>query len=295
MALQDVLADVERLVAEGDLRAALSVCEDALSRRLSSNTRTRLLLWQARIIVTLDGQWGGPAIAYLKSALESAGNDTELRARVLATFTAAYAAVGAVAECRRYRREFIQLHKAAASSGVKAFYPYVEYNFGLACHEAGLLEAAEGAYLLALSEYVGRRGPSVESFVADVKMNLVDVYQEVGQHEQAYHLLTELDKVLPDSTFGAISRLRHAIYRLFRGDTEHALLLTEMGLAHPACDARTQAHLLLTKAQILRNQGHDSDAHTFAFEAMRVAANARCHYLCHRVSNFIGMLARGES
>jgi len=126
-------------------------------------------------------------------------------------------------------------------------------------------------------------------------MNLIDVFQETDQHEEAFYLLQEVEKVLPDATFGAIARLRRAIYTMHRGDLPAALLLVESGLGHRACDLRTRAHLLLTKAKIMQARGQESSALEYAFEAMQVAAKAKSNYLCHRISRFLELMTRGEA
>lgn len=294
MVLQEILAELESLVRDNRYDSALAACELALAGDVSQPDQARLLLWKARILVTRDGQWGGPAIACLKAALKLVRSQPELKARVLATFTAAYAAVGAVNQCQEYRRAFVELQQKAKTPEVDQFYPHVEYNFGLACHQAELLGAAEEAYLLALAAYVGRRDPGLEPFIADVKMNLIDVLQELDQHEQAYYFLLDVEKLLPEATFGAISRLRRAIHAIYRGDLTAATLLVESGLDHPSCDARTRAALMLTMAKILKTQGQAGEAHDLALEAMQVAAGAKSSHLCHRVSRFLDTISRGE-
>lgn len=293
MQLEHVLTELEQLARQQQYESALALCDQALQATSSPSHQVRLFVWKARILVSRDGQWGGPAIAHLKSALPLA-RTPELKARVLA-FVAAYAAVGSVALCREYRLEFVAVMHKAKSPAIEKFYPMVEYNHALACHHAEMLETAEDGYHNALAAYEKLNNPALAPFIADVKMNLIDLYPEMQLHEQAYRLLQEVETVLSDATFGAIARLRHAIYTIHRGDLPAALLLVESGLGHSACDMRTRAHLLLVKAQILHARGQETTAHEYAFEAMQVATQAKSNYLCHRVSRFLELMTKGEA
>lgn len=292
--LDTLVRELEGLVGRKEYTSALAVCEEALAGKLNKVARARILQWKARILVSQTGQWSGPALVCLKSALGLVDGHPDEHGRVLNNFAAAYAAIGSVAQCREYRDAFFDLHKAHKSPLLDQFYPSVEFNFGLACHQVELLGPAEEAYLLARAGYLSLGDPTYNSHVAWVELNLIDIFQETDQHEEAYRLLPNVEKVLPDTVIGATVRLRRALYALYKGDHAAALLQVESGLGHPSCEERTRGALLLAKAKILKSKGHLGAAHAYAEEAMLVAATARSSHLCHRVCKFIESLSRGE-
>lgn len=294
MVLDELIKEFSELVRTNQFDSALAACDRALSGKLTKTARARVLQWKARILVTKSGQWSGPAIECLKRAFDLTNGDPEERGHVLNSFAAAYASIGSIAECREYRRAFLELHRQVKSPVLDRIYPSIEFNFGLACHQAELLGAAEEAYRLSLAGYVSLQDTSLNAPIAGLKLNLIDVYQETDQYEEAYRLLLEVEKALPDEAIGAMVRLRRGLHALHKGDPSVALLQIESGLGHPSCDVRTRGALLLAKAKVLKVRGQAYDAHEYAMEAMQVAAKAYSSHLCHRVCRFLEMLARGE-
>ncbi|MFZ5823875.1 MAG: hypothetical protein ACOY94_06045 [Bacillota bacterium] len=295
MVLEELIGQLEALVRAKDFASALALCERALSEKLDKTAQARVLQFQARILVTQSGLWSGPAVACLEKAIDLTAGHPDEQGRVLNNCAAAYAALGTVSKCWEARAAFLEIYRQHKSPLLTRIYPSIEFNFALSCHIAELLVAAEEGYLLALAGYLGLNDPAVEPLITGLKLNLLDVYQETGQHEEANRLLQEVEKVGHEETFGAMIRLRRAFHALYKEDLSAALLHVESGLGHPSCDVQTRGALLLAKAKILKARGQVLQAHDYALEAMLVAANAYNSHLCSRVCKFLEALSRGES
>lgn len=293
MLLDDLTSKCNELIRAGRFTTALEICDRALAGRLSPFDRCRILQIKARVLVAEDTRWDGPAVECLREALSLTAEESEERARVYCSYTAVNATTGNVVLCRNHRGKFVEIWQSnhPESKMLTRLYPHVEYNLALAFHEVERLDDAEEAYILALGAYQRLNDPAVAPLIADVKHNLVDVFQEGGRHWEAKGLMDEIYPNLPDATFGAQMRNRKAIWALSKGDHTAALLWVESGLGHSACDTRTRAALMLTKARLAQASGQVSAAHDCALEAMRLAALAESARLCHRIALFINSLS----
>lgn len=293
MLVEELIKQCEELLRESRFAAAALACDRALEAKASKSARCRLLLLKAEAVVAEDGRWGGPVIACLREALDLAGDDMELKARALVGCTAGYAALGSINHCRRHRDAYVQLMKSSPSAVLTKFYPRVEYNLAYANHEADRLDEAEDAYLLTRRACQQSEDPETKARIPYIDHNLIDVFQEIGRHEEAKSLMDMSYPKLPENTFGAQIRNRRAIYALHAGDLDAAILWVESGLGHESCDTKTRAALTLTKAKVVLAHSQEVAARDYATSAMRLAAAARSSRLCSRVLCFIKELEEG--
>jgi tetratricopeptide (TPR) repeat protein len=291
--LEELVKTCDQLFREGRYTAALTACEHALTSSLSPIETCRVLQLKARALAAEDGRWKGPAVLCLKEALALSEEGSEGRAQVCAALSAAYASVGAVANCKAARDAFVRIYTANPSPTLARFRPDVDFNLAVAYHEVERYDAAENAYLYALEATMGSQDPYVLSLKPLIQHNLIDVFQELERFEEADLLMHACYKVLPDAEYGAQIRNRRAVQALHQGDSTSAILWAEGGLGHASCDVLTRAALLLTKARILEFEGNPEDAHDCALEALRLAAIARSSRLSSRVSSFIRHLSKG--
>jgi tetratricopeptide (TPR) repeat protein len=293
MLVQELTTTCDQLFREGRFIAAAAECDKVLARDLSAEERSRALQLKAEALVAEDSRWGTPALAYLKEALSLVESQPDEYGRVLSAFTAVYAAMGSNANCRKYRNQFIELMKANESPELKRLRPRVEYNLAIVCHEVDLLEEALTAYTHARIACQHSDEPAAKDRIAYIDHNLVDVFQELEQFEEAQRLMDLSYPKLPEDIFGAQMRNRRAIHAMYEGDLEAARLWVEAGLGHPSCDLKTRAALTLTKAKLVHMLGQDVVAHDLTSEALRLAAIKLSSRLARRVCKFRNLLEKG--
>lgn len=285
--MREVLKLCEQLISEGRHYEAIAKCDRALQGRLTQGQECQILQVKARALVAVDGRWQGEAVQCLRRALQLSKPGTDRRAQILATFTAAYAALGNAVGCKRSRDEFHELYQSSPNSVRSTLRPYVEYNLAVSLHDADRIDEAEDAYLLARAACDQATDPVARDLSFHIDHNLVDIFQELERHREAYSLMVKAHPHLPEATHGAQMRNRRAIYAMSQGDLPAARLWAESGLAHPSCDTKTRAALLLTKARIAAALGQADEAHDIAAEAWRMAAIAQCCRLQSRVLSFL--------
>lgn len=288
-----VVSAVEQLIRDGRFSAALAECNKALEGDHSKNTLFAVLQLKARVLVTTDGKWTGPAMSCLKEAMTLTEPGSQERGQIFAAQTAGYAGMGCLGPCLRARNDFVTLYEAKPTPLLAKLYPDVEYNLALAYHEVDRIDEAESTYLIALGAARKSDDPYVRSLLPVLHHNLVDIFQEVDRFEHAKLIMDKWYRELSEDTYGAQMRNRRAIQDLHEGDLTSALLWAESGLGHKSCDVRTRAALTLTKAKILEAGGQADEAHDICLEALRLAALAKSPRLSHRVSSFIQELSKG--
>ncbi|HEY3365989.1 MAG TPA: tetratricopeptide repeat protein [Symbiobacteriaceae bacterium] len=293
MLLDELVKLCTQLLREGRSADAVTACDNALAETLSRPAKVRVLELKAQALVAADGRWRGPAIGCLQDALDLTKPGSEERGRVLCAFTAAYAGLASHVLCRQYRNAFLELFNSTKDPGLAKYYPAVNYNLALAYHEVDDLEEAEEAYLIVLAQVQRSNDPYVREKLPYIQHNLVDVYQEMDRHHEAWLMMEAAYSTLPDDVFGAQMRDRRAIYALDKGDLQAAVLWVESGLGHPACDPKTRAALMLTKAKIEHAHGQEAAAHDLALEAMQLASQAHSNRLCERISRFMNRMSKG--
>lgn len=293
MLLEDVLKSYDQLLRERRFSEALAVCDEALASRLSPKIRCRFLQMKARALLSLDPAFELPAIGCLRDALALTKKNPELRARVLASLTAAWATRSSLSNCVEARDAFLEVMRANPGPTIEGLYAHVEYNVGVAHHMFDHFDAAESAYLLALKAIGTSKEPHLMSLKQLIYHNLIDVFQELERHEEAYSCMSQVIHSLDDAVYGAQIRNRKALYALHLGDIASAVLWAESGLGHESCDPPTRAALLLTRARIARAQGDLAEATASAEEALAVAKGAHNNWMRSRAQRFLTQLSEG--
>jgi tetratricopeptide (TPR) repeat protein len=285
--LEELTALCDALTREAKFDQAVAACDECLTGGLTSLDRCRVLLLKAGLVVQRQGKWCNPALVCLDEALELAPMRSMECYRVLALFTAAYAAQGSAEACTKTRETFLDLLQDSTSSEPAKYLPVVEFNCGLAYHECGRLPEAEAHYVAARSFCSSSQAPDLRDRIPYIDFNLIDVLLELCRFEDAKVLMDVSYRAISEGNRGPHKRNQQAIYALHTGDLDSAVLWVESGLGHPACDDRTRAALLLTKAKIARKQGHESEAQTLSHSALQLAAKVCSGRLCERVVNFM--------
>lgn len=294
MLIKHLASHCVKLLQEGRVAEAEAECNKALEERLTPHQKSRFLYLRAHIGFQRAGKWTPITISDLRDSLEGSQKLSEHRGRVLAALTQAYAAVCSVPFCREGRDAFVELYQSKPTSRLAQWRPDVEYNLAIAYHEEDRLDEAEDAYLVAYDLCIRSQDPYVRSLLPHIQHNLVDVFQELDRHEEAYRLVQAAYADLSEETHGAQKRNRLAAYALYKGDLDAAVLWVESGLGHPSCDARTRAALTLTKAKIALAAGSRTEAKALALEAKRMATAAGSNRLSRRADSFLIQLGKGE-
>lgn len=252
---------------------------------LNRARRIRVLQSKAQALMSEEGKWLGPAIECLREALRLTEPGSDEEGEVLAAFVTAYATLGNVAACRRYRDRLADLLTHCSSPTLRRLYPQVEFWLAQAYHESERLPEAEETYRKALTACYDTGDSVARRLLPQIQEQLIDVLQELARHDEAITLLSAA--ALPDAEYGARVRNWRAAYALAREDLNAALLWVESGLGHPSADAHARSALLLTKARIALASGDPAAAHNYAEEALRLAALVQPNHLSDRITSFL--------
>lgn len=287
MVLEELTALCEVLAREGQFGQAVAACDQALAGDLTRRDRCQVLVLKAGLVVQQRGKWCNPALVCLVEALDLTSRRSVERCRVLALFSAAYAAKGSTESCLPVRDEFLSVLQSCSSPEFAKYQPVIEFNCGLAYHERGQLQKAEAYYLAARAICQNAQDPELGSRIPYIDLNLIDVLLEMGRFDEAKALMDESYRAISEDNRGPHKRNQQALYALHTGDIGSAVLWVESGLGHPACDDTTRTALTLTKAKIARKQGLESEAQVLCHEALQLAAKVSSGRLSERVVNFM--------
>jgi hypothetical protein len=283
----------DELLRERQFSRAVTLCDQALSTRLSPTQKCRLLQLKAEAFSAGGREYEGPVLACLREAYSASRPNSLERARVLTAMTAAYASLTSPTNCCEARNELLQIISERSSPKIMSLLPHAEFNLAYTYHEHNDLEAAEDAYLSALKACVGLANSTTNFLKLKINFNLIDVFQERDRHEDAHTIMEHVFPRLDEALHGAMMSNRRAAYALWAGDTASAILWVEGGLGHGNCDAKTRAALILTKARIALSAGSEDKARDYALEAKRLAKEAECNRLVVRALRFLDQVPKG--
>lgn len=293
MQLQAFTQVFDGLLRESNFSQAVTLCDQALSTRLTPPQRCRVLQFKAEALLAVGRDWAGPAMACLRDAYSATRPNSLDRARSLTALTAAYASQMSLASCQEARDELAQIVSRRQTPAIARLLPHAEFNLAFVMHERNEIEAAEERYLAALSSCSGHTDAITAYLKLKIQHNLVDIFQELDRQEHAHAIMEQVFPKLDEAVFGAQMRNRWAIHALSQGDVSSAILWAESGLGHSSCDDKTRAALTLTKARIAHAMGSRDEARGYALEARRVAKEAECNRLVSRAQRFLDQVPKG--